>query len=91
MPYVMLQGIRKKAKQRQEQREAMEAEAGLVTGTRKSERRKSGQASRKRSGGDGRASRTRSDRGGARCVQSHIVKQTSPKNEGAPYSRTLYL
>ncbi|CAM9928933.1 unnamed protein product [Ascophyllum nodosum] len=57
MPYVMLQGVRKKAKQRQERREAMEAEAGLVTGTSRSVRRKSAQTPRGRSGGGGRASR----------------------------------
>ncbi|CAN0113515.1 unnamed protein product, partial [Scytosiphon promiscuus] len=46
MPYVMLQGLRKKAKQREEQREAMEAEAGVVTGNAGSARRKSAQTDR---------------------------------------------
>ena len=41
MPYIMLQGMRKKAKQRQERREAIEVEAELVTGTSQSVRRKS--------------------------------------------------
>lgn len=59
MPYVMLQGLRKKAKQREEHREAMEAEAGVITGNAGSARSKSAQMSRGRGG---------SDRGGSRCV-----------------------
>ncbi|CBJ27172.1 hypothetical protein Esi_0058_0057 [Ectocarpus siliculosus] len=65
MPYVMLQGLRKKAKQREERREAMEAEAGVVTGNAGSARRKSAQTSRGRGGGSGGSSRGGvSERGG---------------------------
>ena len=65
----MLQGLRKKAKQREERREAMEAEAGVVTGRVSSARRKSTQTPRGRggrSGGGGGGS----DRGGSssRCA-----------------------
>lgn len=52
MPYLMLQGLRKKAKQREELREAMEAEAGVITGNAGSARRKSAQTPRGRSGGN---------------------------------------
>ncbi|CAM9363729.1 unnamed protein product [Ectocarpus sp. 13 AM-2016] len=65
MPYVMLQGLRKKAKQREERREAMEAEAGVITGNAGSARRKSAQTSRGRGGGGGGSSRGGgSERGG---------------------------
>lgn len=61
MPYTMLQGIRKKAKQREERRAAMEAEAGVVTGrVVGSARRASAQTNRRRSGDGGRSG----DRGG---------------------------
>lgn len=74
MPYVMLQGLRKKAKQREEQREAMEAEAGVITGNAGSARRKSAQTSRGRGGGGGGSGGGSrgggNDRGGgsSRCV-----------------------
>lgn len=76
MPYTMLMGLRKKAKQREEQREAMEAEAGVVTGNAGSARRKSAQTPRGRGGGGGRGGigggkgGGGSDRGGgsSRCV-----------------------
>lgn len=65
---MMLQGLRKKAKQREEQREAMEAEAGVVTGNAGSARRKSAQMSRsgRRAGGGGGGGRGGGggDRGG---------------------------
>lgn len=71
MPYVMLQGLRKKAKQRQQHREAMEAEAGVVTGNAGSSRRKSAQTPRGRGGGGGSGggrSRGGNDRGSSRCA-----------------------
>ena len=73
MPYVMLMGLRKKAKQREEQREAMEAEAGIVAGNAGSARRKSAQTPRGRGGGGRGGGGSRgggSDRGGSgsRCV-----------------------
>lgn len=63
MPYVMLQGIRKKAKQREERREGMEAEAGVITGKAVgSARRASAATNRARGGGGQRGSD--SSRGG---------------------------
>lgn len=60
MPYVMLQGIRKKAKQREERREAMEAESGIVTGkVDGSDQRRSKQAASGRSHGSGRGAARR--------------------------------
>lgn len=65
MPYVMLQGIRKKAKQREERREAMEAESGIVTGKADGfDRRKSKQTT------SGRSSNGSSGRGAARRAGS---------------------
>lgn len=79
MPYIMLQGLRKKAKERAEHREAMEAAAGVVTGNAGSARRKSAQTPRRGGGGGGGGrgggggARSGSDRGSSRCASRRLV------------------
>lgn len=72
MPYVMLQGIRKKAKQREERLAAMEAEAGMVTGkVVGSARRASSNTNRARtSGGERGTGSGRTNRGGGGSERS---------------------
>ncbi|CAM9671872.1 unnamed protein product [Discosporangium mesarthrocarpum] len=50
MPFVMLQGLRKKAKQREKRREALEAEADIVTGSFKLGRKSGGKMQRAHAG-----------------------------------------
>lgn len=84
MPYVMLQGIRKKAKQRAERQAAMEAEAGVVTG-------KVVGSARRASSNANRASRSGGERGAGsgRCVRVVAVVNEAAAPRASHFNQSI--